>query len=136
MRKTCHFYFIFQALKVLLINIMRCNPSYFYFLLFYISFYISRYQFSELFRTSFNISYLKNDFRYKFSFLIDSLKAPNSLTAKICKVWHKFLVDTPLEKPAPNIPIHGLRDTLKVIQSLQLHVSYQMRPYSSARAIW
>ena len=54
---------------------MRRSPSSFYFLLFYISFYINTYYFSELFKNSFNINYLKKDFRYKFSFLIDSLKA-------------------------------------------------------------
>ena len=37
------------------------------FLLFYISFYVSRYHFSQIFRTSFNI-FWKKDFCHKFSF--------------------------------------------------------------------
>ena len=39
----------------------------------FISFYISRYHFSQVFRTSFHIIG-KNDFRHEFSFLTDSLK--------------------------------------------------------------
>ena len=49
------FCIVFQVLKVLL------------FLVVFISFYISRYHFSEVFRTSFNIIW-KKDFRHKFSF--------------------------------------------------------------------
>ena len=40
-----------------------------------ISSYISRYHFSQIFRTSFRII-CKKDFRHEFSFLTDSLKPP------------------------------------------------------------
>ena len=49
------FYIVFQVLKVLLIKyckIQSLDPS---FLVVFISFYISRYHFSQVFRTSFNI---------------------------------------------------------------------------------
>ena len=46
-------------------------PQFFYFFLLFhimISFYISKYNFSKIFRISFNISYLKTDFCHKCSF--------------------------------------------------------------------
>ena len=45
----------FQALKVLLINICKMSHQISYFLLFYTSLYISRHNFSQIFRTSRNI---------------------------------------------------------------------------------
>ena len=60
MKNTFPFYTVFQVLKVLLGKI--CNiqlPDHF---IVFISFYISRYHFSQIFRTSFNIICLKKMF--------------------------------------------------------------------------
>ena len=51
---TKMFYIVFQVLKVLLIKICKIQSLDLLFLVF-ISFYISRYHFSQFFRTSFNI---------------------------------------------------------------------------------
>ena len=59
--------FFFKVLKVLAIKICKIQPLDLLFLVFFISFYISRYHFSHVFRTSFNIIW-KKDFRHKFSF--------------------------------------------------------------------
>ena len=74
---------VFQFLKVRLIKICKIELLDLLFLVVFISFYISRYHFSQIFRTSFGIIH-KKDFRHKFSFLTDSLKLPTPLTAKIC----------------------------------------------------
>ena len=63
-------------------NLFLVVHQIFYFSLFFISFYISRYHFSQIFKT-FCIIRIK-DFCHKFSFLTDSLKPPTPLTAKIC----------------------------------------------------
>ena len=47
----------------------------------FISCYISRYHFSQIFRTSFSII-SKQDFRHKFYFLKDSLKHPHPLNSQ------------------------------------------------------
>ena len=57
-------YFNFE--KGILWKVIRCNYQFIYFL-FYISFNISRYQFSRLFRLHSTLS--EKDFRRKFSFL-------------------------------------------------------------------
>ena len=49
------FYILFQGLKVLLIKICKMQSLDPLFLVGFISFYISRYHFSQVFRTSFNI---------------------------------------------------------------------------------
>ena len=49
------FYIVFQVLKVLLIKICKIQSLDLLFLVVFISFYISRYHFSQVFRTSFNI---------------------------------------------------------------------------------
>ena len=49
------FYILFQVLKVLLIKICKLQSLDPLFLVGFISFYISRYHFSQVFRTSFNI---------------------------------------------------------------------------------
>ena len=64
---------VFQILKVFLIKICKIEPPNLLSLVAFISFYISRYHFSQILRTSFCII-RKKDFRHKFSFLTDSLK--------------------------------------------------------------
>ena len=59
---------LFQVLKVLLIKICKIQSLDLLFLAVSVSFYISRYHFSQVFRTSFNIVW-KKDFHHKFSFL-------------------------------------------------------------------
>ena len=49
------FYIVFQVLKVLLIKICKIQSLDLLFLVVFISFYISRYHFSQVFRTSFKI---------------------------------------------------------------------------------
>ena len=66
------FYIVFQVLKVLLIKICKIQSLDLLFLVVFISFYISRYHFSQVFRTSFNIIW-KKIFVTNFPFLTDSL---------------------------------------------------------------
>ena len=47
--------FTFQVLKALLIKICKIEPPDLLIIVVFISFYISRYHFSQIFRTSFNI---------------------------------------------------------------------------------
>ena len=58
MKNTCPFYIIFEVLKVHLIKICKIVLPDLLFIIVLISFYISRYHFSQICRTSFNI-YLK-----------------------------------------------------------------------------
>ena len=74
---TKFFYIVFQILKVLLIKICKIQPLDLLFLVVFISFYIIRYHFSQVFRTSFNIIW-KKDFFTNFPFLTDSLTPPPS----------------------------------------------------------
>ena len=69
-------YTAFQVLKVCLIKICKAEQSDLSFLIVFISCYISKYHFSQIFRTSFSII-SKKDFRHKFHFLTDSLKHPH-----------------------------------------------------------
>ena len=65
---------VFQVLKVLKvrhIKICKIEPPDLLFLAVFISFYISWYRFSQIFRTPFGII-RKKDFRHEFSFLTDS----------------------------------------------------------------
>ena len=71
------FYIVFQVLKVLLIKICKIQSLDLLFLVVFISFYISRYHFSQVFRTSFNIIW-KKDFRHKFSFFNGFTQTPTS----------------------------------------------------------
>ena len=74
---------VFLALKVLLTKICKIEPPDHLFLVVIISFYIRRYHFSQIFRTSFRII-CKKDFRHKFSFSVYLLKPPTTpLTVKI-----------------------------------------------------
>ena len=65
------FYTVLQVLKVILIR--SYIYQLFYFLLFYFSFYVRRYNFLEHFRSLFNIIW-KKIFVTSFPFLSDSLK--------------------------------------------------------------
>ena len=76
MKNTCPFHIVFQVLKV---RLCKIEPPNLLFLAVFISFYIIRYHFSQIFRTSFNII-SKKDFRHEFSFLSDSLKPLHSST--------------------------------------------------------
>ena len=67
--------FTFQVLKALLIKICKIEPPDLLIIVVFISFYISRYHFSQIFRTSFNI--WKNIFVTNFSFLMNSLTPPS-----------------------------------------------------------
>ena len=66
------FYIMFQVLKVLLIKLCKIHSLHLLFLVVSISFYISRYNFSQVFRTSFNIIW-KKTFVTNLPFLTDSL---------------------------------------------------------------
>ena len=52
---TNFFYIVFQVLKVIIVKICKKQSLDLLFLVLFISFYISRYNFSQVFRTSFNI---------------------------------------------------------------------------------
>ena len=74
MINTCPFYIVFQVLKVLLIKVCEIQPLDLLFFAAFISFYTSpdiRYQKKKIFITN-------------FPFLMDSLKPPTPLMAKIC----------------------------------------------------
>ena len=74
MKNTCPFCIVFQVLKVCLIKMCKIEPPDLPFLVSLISFCISRYHFSQIFRTSV-IIICKKDFCHKLSILTDSLKA-------------------------------------------------------------
>ena len=67
MRNTQPFYTVFRVLKVYIYYknsyIRYMQHQFFYFLLFYISFYISKYHFVQLFKTSVNIEDIYGIFR-------------------------------------------------------------------------
>ena len=63
-------------MKVRLIKIGKIGLPDLLFLIVFISFYISRYHFSQVFRSLFRIIH-KKDFCHEFSFLTDSLKPPS-----------------------------------------------------------
>ena len=85
-RLTKIFYIVFQVLKVLLIKICKMQSLDFLFLVVFISFYISRYHFSQVLELHSTLSE-KKIFVTNFPFLTDSLKPPSltptPLTAKI-----------------------------------------------------
>ena len=77
MKNTHLFHIVFEVLKELLIIICTMQPlDLLFFLFFNVRFHISRYQFSPIFRASYNTIYLfeKKIFVRNFSFLMDSLK--------------------------------------------------------------
>ena len=67
----------FQVLQVIKNKNKNCKIElpYLLFIVISIRFYISRYHFSQFFRTSLNITW-KKYFRHDFSFLTDSLTSP------------------------------------------------------------
>ena len=69
---------LLQVLEVRLIKTCKIEPPDHLFLVAFISFYISRHHFSQIFRNSFRII-CKKDFHQKFSYLTDSLKPPPPL---------------------------------------------------------
>ena len=75
MKNIYLFYIVFQVLKVLLIKICKIPAPDLLFLFVFISFYISRYRFSQIFRTWFD-NIWKKCFHLKFSFSTDSLRLP------------------------------------------------------------
>ena len=81
MKNTCPFYIVFQVLKVLLIKLCKVLPPDLLLLLVFISFYISRYHFSQIFRTSFNII-SKNDICHEFSFFNEFIQTPYPLNSQ------------------------------------------------------
>ena len=92
MKNTCSFYIVFQVLKVFLIKICKIQPLDLLFLVAFISFYISRYHFSQLHSTLSE----KKIFVTNFPFLTDSPKVPTPLQLK--RVTKVFFVDAPLCK--------------------------------------
>ena len=68
MKSTCPFYIVFQVLEGLFIKICKIHPPDLLFLVVFISFYISRSHFSQIFRSSPTLSKKKKkkDFRHKF----------------------------------------------------------------------
>ena len=69
------FYIVYQVLKVLLTRICKVESLDLSFILVFISFYISRYDFSQVFRRHSALSE-KKIFFTNFPFLTDSLKSP------------------------------------------------------------
>ena len=81
MKNTCFFYIAFQVLKVILIKVCKIQPPDLLFLVVFISFYISRYHFSQFCKTLFN-NIWKKDFRHKFSFFNGFTQIPHPLNSK------------------------------------------------------
>ena len=93
MKNTYPFNIVFQVLNIHHIKTCKIEPPDIFILLFvvFISFYISRYHFSQILRTSLNII-SKKDFRHNFSFLMDSLKLPHPLNSQnLLSVMKVFL---------------------------------------------
>ena len=86
-----------HALFTLYFKFWRIQPPDFLFFVVFISFYISRSHFSQIFRTSFNITW-KRDFCHKFSFF-NRFTQTAPLTAKIHSVWRKFFCQCSLYVP-------------------------------------
>ena len=74
-------YALFQVLKLLLIKICKIQLLDLLFLVVFISFYISRYHFSQILRTSFN-NIWKKDFCHEFSFFIKFTQTPQPLNGQ------------------------------------------------------
>ena len=88
------FYIVFQILKVILKKVFKVRPPDLLFLFVFISFFISRYHFSQIFRTSFK-NIWKKIFLSNIFFLFNGFAktpCPTPLTAKICQVWQMFFV--------------------------------------------
>ena len=88
------FYIVFQILKVILKKVFKVRPPDLLFLFVFISFFISRYHFSQIFRTSFK-NIWKKIFLSNIFFLFNGFaktRYPTPLMAKICQVWQMFFV--------------------------------------------
>ena len=97
MKNTPPFYIVFQVLQVILINICRISHQIFYFLLFYVSFDISRHYFLQIIRTSYIIIW-KKDFCHKLSFFNWFAQTPAPpYRPKSAKRDKDFFVDAPLQ---------------------------------------
>ena len=77
---TCLFYTVFQVLEVLLIKICKIQALGLLFLFFnvFMSFYIGRYHFSQILKTSFSII-CRKDSCHKFFFFNRFIKTPHPL---------------------------------------------------------
>ena len=95
MKNSCAFYIVFQVLKVLLMNICQVKPSDLLFLFVSISFYISRYHFSEIFSIIWKKKIVTN-----FPFLANSLSSLDSCNGQnllsMAKVfcWYSFSMNS------------------------------------------
>ena len=83
MKNTCPFHIVFQVLKVLRVKICNVRYSQPPDLFLVDSFYISRYNFSQIFIELHSTIPEKRNLITDFSFLTDSLKLPPPLMAKI-----------------------------------------------------
>ena len=96
-------FILYFNFEVLLLKVIRNSYRFSYFL-FYSIFNISRYHFSQIFRTSFNIQhYLKKIFVANFPFLTDSPNstslAPlmNKIMVSVTKCFCRFPLRSPLK---------------------------------------
>ena len=81
MESTYLFHIVIQILKVLLIKICKIQPPDLLFLFVFISFYFSRYHFSQISRTLFK-NIWKKYYRHEFPFLTDSLRILHPLNGQ------------------------------------------------------
>ena len=103
MKNICHFYIVLQVLKVFLIKICKTQPPDLLFLAVFISFYISRYHFSQIFRISFNIIW-KKAFCHEFSFSNRFTQTPHPQWPKSTSyVWQKKFFDARLRFIKPKV---------------------------------
>ena len=88
MKTTTLFTLYFKFQRNVSQKSVKCIHQFIYFSLFYTSFYISRDYFSELSRTSFNITW-KKFFLKRFPFLTDFLRDshPQEPTSTKCDKW-------------------------------------------------
>ena len=96
-KNTCRFYTVFQVLKVYTsYKNLKDTATRSCIYCCFISFYISRYHFSQIVKTPFNIIW-KKDFRHEFSFFNRFTQStPTLLMAKTFEAWQKFFVNAPL----------------------------------------
>ena len=83
-KNTCRFCTVFQVLELLLIKICKIQLLDILFIVAFPSFYISRYRFTQIFKTSLSSIISEKDFHHKFSFFNGLSNPLTQLTAKIC----------------------------------------------------
>ena len=93
-KNVCPFYTVFQVLEVLLIKICKIQPLDLLFLVIFISFYINRYHFSQIFKTSFSIIW-KKDFCHKFSFFNRVTQTPTPLNGQNLRSMTRVFCQSP-----------------------------------------